>query len=165
MDSVDKLTKKERDAKRYLQNKDVIKARNAAYKDANHEEVKAKNAIYLRKRRASNKDPAFKERERQRRVFRRLLDPRVILNAEIIKMASWLGCSIAQFRTHIKNQFEPEWGFHNHGKVWVIDHIKPLIQFDVLDEAQCKEAWHYTNLRPFDKTENTIKGNTSDRVQ
>lgn len=164
MDSVDQLTKKERDAARYQQNKERIKARNAAYKEANRDEVNAKNAVYLRKRRASNKDPSFKERDRQRRVFAQLLRPHVTMNAELIKMASYLGCPVGTFRTYLKAQFKPEWGFHNHGKLWVIDHIKPLIQFDVLDEEQCKQAWHYTNLRPLDKTENTVKGNTSDRL-
>jgi hypothetical protein len=33
-----------------------------------------------------------------------------------------------------------------HG--WHIDHIRPLVSFDLTDESQLKEAMHYTNLQP-----------------
>ena len=60
-----------------------------------------------------------------------------------------LGCSIDDFKEHMENQFErgmswDNWGLHG----WHIDHIRPLMTFDLSNKVQFREANRYTNLRP-----------------
>jgi hypothetical protein len=47
----------------------------------------------------------------------------------------------------------------NHGTIWEIDHIKPVSSFDLTDEDQQKQCFHYTNLQPLTKKENRTKSN------
>lgn len=156
-------TKQARDRARYAANAEAIKARNNQYRDQNREQVRAQNAQYMRERRASNDDVQFKLRDQQRRTFARLISPTTRLNAASMQMWKWLGITPAEFRDQLMAAFKPEWGFHNYGSVWVIDHIEPLVKHDLTDPVQCAAAWHHTNLRPLDKAENTVKGNTEDR--
>lgn len=41
---------------------------------------------------------------------------------------------------------------------WEIDHKRPLASFDLTDEAQLREAAHYTNLQPLWRLDNRKKG-------
>ena len=132
--------------------------KNQEYKDENREQVRAQNAAYMRERRATSQDAQFRLRDEQRRTFSRLIQANVKYNAQMLKMATWLGMTPAKFRDKLQSEFTNGWGWHNFGKLWVIDHIKPLVSFDLSDDAQCAQAWHNTNLRPLDKLQNTLKG-------
>jgi hypothetical protein len=68
-----------------------------------------------------------------------------------------LGCGIVFFKTWIEEQFKAGMSWANHGQ-WHIDHIVPLVAFDLLNETEQKKAFHYTNCRPIWKTENLVKG-------
>ncbi len=66
-----------------------------------------------------------------------------------------LGCTFSELVVHLESQFfpDPKTGeimtWDNHGQDgWHIDHIKPLHEFDLLDDVQLKQAAHYTNLQP-----------------
>lgn len=60
-----------------------------------------------------------------------------------------LGCSVEDLKKHLEIQFEPGMNWNNHTNYgWHIDHIKPLVNFDLTKEDQLKEACHYSNLRP-----------------
>jgi hypothetical protein len=66
-----------------------------------------------------------------------------------------LGCSIEELKLHLEKQFYPnpdtgeEMNWNNRGLYgWHIDHIKPLILFDLTDREQFLKACHYTNLQP-----------------
>lgn len=63
-----------------------------------------------------------------------------------------LGCDIKQYLNYLESKFLPEWTWGNHGLIWEIDHIKPCHQFDLSDEKQQKECFHYTNTQPLFKT-------------
>lgn len=63
-----------------------------------------------------------------------------------------IGCDLSNFKIHLESQFLPEMSWDNHGKIWEIDHIKPCISFDLTQEKQQKECFHYTNLQPLFKT-------------
>jgi hypothetical protein len=68
-----------------------------------------------------------------------------------------LGCSIAEFKIYLENQFLPGMTWENYGNGndhWQIDHIKPLFMFDLTDREQFLQACHYTNLRPLWKIDN-----------
>lgn len=69
------------------------------------------------------------------------------------------GCDVEELKTYLEKRFLPEWNWGNHGKVWHIDHIKPLSKFDLTNESEQKKAFHYTNLQPLLKRDNLIKHN------
>lgn len=72
-----------------------------------------------------------------------------------------LGCTIPQFRAHLESKFEPGMSWENHGKgkgKWTIDHILPLIRFDLSDPEQVNIVCHYTNMQPMWFEDNVRKG-------
>jgi hypothetical protein len=72
-----------------------------------------------------------------------------------------LGCTIEYFRKYIESKFEPGMSWNNRGrwgKVWHIDHIKPLVNFDLTNRRQFMEACNYKNLQPMWCVENNLKG-------
>ena len=75
-----------------------------------------------------------------------------------------LGCSIEEFRKHIESQFKPgmtwdNWGLW--GECWHIDHVKPLVSFDLTNKEEFMEACHYSNLQPLWCVENNAKSDWS----
>ena len=70
-----------------------------------------------------------------------------------------LGCSVEELKQYIENQFQSEMTWDNWAMDgWHIDHIKPLVSFDLTDRKQFLEACHYTNLQPLWTIENLSKG-------
>lgn len=68
-----------------------------------------------------------------------------------------LGCSIPELKLHLESQFQPGMTWDNYGK-WHIDHINPLVTFDLTDREQLLDAVHFTNLQPLWASENLHKG-------
>lgn len=72
----------------------------------------------------------------------------------------YLDYSASDLRLHLELQFSPEMTWENHGKVWEIDHIKPLAAF-VIPIPDCEDfrrAWSLSNLQPLLKHLNNAKG-------
>ena len=67
-----------------------------------------------------------------------------------------LGCSIKELKAYLESKFKLEMTWDNYGK-WHIDHMKPLVTFDLTDREQFLKANHYTNLQPLWAEENQIK--------
>lgn len=68
-----------------------------------------------------------------------------------------VGCDWDTFRDHIESQWESGMTWENRGvhrfgmgdtEVWHIDHIKPLQDFDLVDDNELKAAFHFKNTRP-----------------
>ena len=69
-----------------------------------------------------------------------------------------LGCSIEHLRDHLESQFEEGMSWDNHSMTgWHIDHIRPCASFDLTDEAQQRECFHYKNLQPLWAKDNLSK--------
>jgi hypothetical protein len=66
------------------------------------------------------------------------------------------GCSKEQLRNHIESLFLPGMTWENRSE-WHIDHIRPCASFDLLDAAQQRCCFHYTNLQPLWKSDNLKK--------
>lgn len=66
-----------------------------------------------------------------------------------------IGCTPEFLLGWLESQFVDGMNWENYGrddfnnyKSWHIDHIKPCNCFDLSDESQLNECFHYTNLRP-----------------
>ena len=69
-----------------------------------------------------------------------------------------VGCSLADFRSHIEKHFKHGMTWENYGTHWHVDHTIPVSSFDHNDPKQLKQCWHWTNLRPMTATRNLRKG-------
>jgi|FAXJ01.1.fsa_nt_gi hypothetical protein len=72
-----------------------------------------------------------------------------------------LGCSISELKKYLESRFQPGMTWDNRGKKWHIDHVIPLIKFNLQDHQQFLIANHYTNLQPLWATENIVKNDFS----
>ena len=70
-----------------------------------------------------------------------------------------LGCSIDELKEHLESLFTEgmSWNNHKHDG-WHIDHIKPLVSFDLTDREQLLVACNYKNLQPLWARDNMSKG-------
>lgn len=69
-----------------------------------------------------------------------------------------LGCTFEAFIVHIERQFQPGMTWENYGnKGWTIDHIIPCAQFDFSIPEHQKICFHYINLQPLWKKDNSSK--------
>jgi hypothetical protein len=73
------------------------------------------------------------------------------------KTMELIGCDIAMLKSWLESQFVGEMTWENHGKLWEIDHIKPMAAYDLSNHEALKQAMHYTNLRPLESKENHAK--------
>lgn len=73
----------------------------------------------------------------------------------------YLGCSREQLKQHLESQFKPGMSWENYGKVWHVDHKKPLggKMFDLTNPKDCEVAFHWSNLQPLFAEENLRKSN------
>lgn len=67
-----------------------------------------------------------------------------------------LGCTLEEFKVYIAKKFKDDMSWDNYGE-WHLDHIRPVSRFDLLDPAQRKEAFHYSNYQPLWANENLAK--------
>jgi len=71
-----------------------------------------------------------------------------------------LDCTFEEFKIYFENLFTGgmTWDLFMQGKIH-IDHIKPCSRFDLTDESQQRECFHYTNLQPLWAIDNIRKSN------
>lgn len=70
-----------------------------------------------------------------------------------------LGCAVNEARLHLEAKFLPGMSWANHGRDgWHIDHIRPLVSFDLTDPEQVAAACHFSNLQPLWAADNIRKG-------
>lgn len=67
--------------------------------------------------------------------------------------------TVGEVRRYLEAQFSEgmSWSNHNFGG-WHIDHLIPLVSFDLTDPIKQKEAFRYTNLQPMWAGDNLRKG-------
>jgi hypothetical protein len=72
----------------------------------------------------------------------------------------YLGCTISEYCDYLESKFDSNMTWENQGTYWHIDHIRPIASFDLTDEEQLYQCFHYTNTQPMEKTENRLKSDT-----
>lgn len=68
-----------------------------------------------------------------------------------------IGCDIDYLWKHLIAQFTEGMKVENYGE-WHMDHIKPCASFNLEDEEQQRECFHYSNLQPLWAEDNLSKG-------
>ena len=61
---------------------------------------------------------------------------------------AFIGCTTKEFRAHLRAQFKKGMTHKNYGRAWHIDHVRPCAKFNLNDEVERAECFHYTNLAP-----------------
>lgn len=134
----------------YEENKEKILLRDSAYYRAHKDKIlKRKRKYHSQKKSDPNYFLAKNLRSRLNVALRK--------NYKTGSAVRDLGCSIQDLRKHLEIQFQPGMTWENYGE-WHIDHIIPLVNFDLTDKKQLKEACHYTNLQPLWAIDNLRKG-------
>lgn len=70
-------------------------------------------------------------------------------------MSKLLGCSKAEFKTHVERHWLPGMSWSNYGDEWELDHHVPLSCAP--DVHWVEVLAHWTNVRPMWKGENADK--------
>ena len=71
---------------------------------------------------------------------------------------SYVGCRPSFLVSYIEAMLLPEWNWENHGKLWYVDHSRPLCSADLSCPFELYRLAHYTNLQPLSLRENIAKG-------
>ena len=106
------------------------------------------------RKRCQNLDWKLKNRLRVR-LYGVLKNQGVVKSSRTLDL---LGCSHEHFRKHIEERFDENMSWENYGTYWHIDHIRPCASFDLHDENQQRQCFHYTNLQPLEAKANMSKG-------
>lgn len=69
--------------------------------------------------------------------------------------------TVKELKNHIESLFKVGMSWENYGKTgWVIDHIRPLASFDIMNKEEMATAWALENLQPLWANENSKKNST-----
>ena len=121
-------------------------------------ETMAKQNAYQKKRR--KEDPNYK----MCRILRCRLHKALKRNTKSASTLDLLGTTVEHLRQHLEVQFLPGMNWQNHGQgkdKWVVDHMMPVRSFDLTQEDQQRQCFHWTNLQPLWDPDNNAK---SDKV-
>ena len=152
-------------------NKETLAKRDADYYQKNKEhklEVgkkyvannRVQRNVYIRvyKKVKRETDPSFKVYENVRKRIWKLLTKNK--SDKSGKSKELLGCELDQYRKWLEFTFEEDMTWDNYGSYWHIDHVKPLISFDLSDKEAQHNAFHWTNTRAMTATNNLKKGDS-----
>lgn len=68
-----------------------------------------------------------------------------------------LGCTFQYLKEYLQSKFTEGMSWENYGE-WHVDHIRPCSSFDLTNQSQQSECFHYTNLQPLWAYDNLSKG-------
>lgn len=69
----------------------------------------------------------------------------------------YLGCNAEEYYKWLSYNFNDTFSFENHGKVWHIDHVLPIYNFNINNEEEQLLAFNWRNTRPLLITDNLKK--------
>lgn len=121
------------------------------YKKKSIEKRRQYAKVYVQKKKATDINFYLAHNLRKRLNFYIKKKPKSTLD--------YLGCSISELKQHLESKFQPGMTWENYGKYgWHIDHIKPLVAFDLAQESELYIACNYLNLQPLWAKDNHKKG-------
>ena len=134
------------------------------YREKNHEKIKLYRSTKEYKKKKSVWDKNTYEKIKK--------DPLSLLKArmkssmsESIKYSKknqyfkMLGYTVEDLKARLEQTFTEDMSWDNYGRGgWHIDHIKPLVLFDMSKESDFIKAWSLENLQALSESENCSKG-------
>ena len=158
---------RERKRKEYCENKATIRTKQKDYYLNNKEKItKSSNAYYLKNKKSKLAYQAkYGIRKYHTDVQYRLASSLRKRLRHAIKGESKggsavrdLGCTIPELKFYIEGKFKDGMTWENWSFTgWHLDHVIPLVFFDLTDREQLLKAVHYTNLQPLWAHENLVK--------
>lgn len=146
----------------------IRKQKNKKYYDANSEKIKAKKRLRNKNNRESinayHREYYKNINNRLRKNLRGRLSCAIQRGFDGSRGGSFvrdLGCSIQEFKIFMEQKFQPGMTWENYGwgeNKWHLDHIVPLVSFNLTDPEQFKKAAHHTNYQPLWQPDNFKKG-------
>ena len=157
--------KKERIRKYREENKEWITAWMKEYgKDyyvKNRSKILKQTGIRAKERRKT--DPWFAIKVSLRARVHRLIRGKFSKSRKAIEL---LGCDRDFFLKHLESQFTEGMTWQNYGMHgWHVDHKKPCAAFNLLEESEQKECFHYSNLQPLWAKDNLSKSSRFEGVR
>jgi hypothetical protein len=74
----------------------------------------------------------------------------------------YVGMELGLLKEWFEYQFDDSMCWETHGSFWDIDHVIPCSHFDLSKEEQVSECFHWSNLRPLEKSLNNSKNSSYD---
>jgi len=141
---------KEYKEKYYLKNKKpkINKEKTLKQRNENEKKETIYQREYHRKRRAEDIEFRIKNNLGAR--------IRCAIKNKQKRTMDFIGCSIEDLMKHLEKQFQEGMTWNNYGK-WHIDHIRPCASFNLLNEDEQIQCFHYTNLQPLWAEDNLKK--------
>lgn len=152
-----------------IKNHDTLKLNHYRWRQRNKDKIAANSKQWRTSERGRAKTKANTKR-------RELTDPAFLITRRLrsrIKIAllksgtskarktlEYLGLTGQDFMDYLLRHPNNDGRFNalNYGTAWVVDHIRPIASFDLSDEQQIKQAFHYSNCQPMTPEENASKG-------
>jgi len=128
--------------------RDAISKQKRTYRAKNKTRIRIRNREYTRTKR--KEDPNFRITENCRRRIHSILKGKV-KSASSQKL---IGCTWGYLKQWIESQMTDTMTFDTIH----IDHMMPLVSFDLTKPEEQRKACHYTNLQPMLPSENISKG-------
>ena len=102
-----------------------------------------------------------KENSLENRLWENLISRinKAYKNKNITRTISYkrlIGCNERELYLHLIKSLPENLTIYDYGK-WEIDHIKPIILFDLTNEKEQLECFNYINLRPLETSINRQK--------
>jgi ribosomal protein L24E len=127
---------------------------------------------YARKRYHQRKnEPAYRQvkniRNRVNKVIKRLSLDQTYKGRKGNNIENIMGCKPQKLREHIENHpnFKPPLTWENYGRLWHLDHIRPVASFNLNDPIDFFTCFHYKNLRPCLSEENLRKRDKKTKLE
>jgi hypothetical protein len=65
-----------------------------------------------------------------------------------VEMRKYVGMDYLTLKSYISQRLIKGMTWNNYGSDWIVNHIVPLMCFDLTKEDDCKIAWSFYNLIP-----------------
>lgn len=149
-------------------NKNIISEYNKKYKSEHVNEIKEYNFNYNIKNRKTiqtRHTKYLREKRKNDINYKLAINSRNKIKKTIktgYSSFELLGCSPEFLKKWLEFNFKPDMTFENYGTLWHIDHVVPCYHFNLENNDELKECFHWTNLQPLYAKNNLSKKNKID---
>jgi hypothetical protein len=152
--------------KHYEENKIEILEKCKEYREENKEYIKKwKHDYYQKEDNKKKRNEKDKLRKRTDIVFRLISNVRSQVHKILTEYKNnstyeLLGCNKEQLKYWLEYQFNEKLSWDNYGTYWHVDHVIPLVFFDLINSKEQFIAFNWSNLKPLPATENLSKNDS-----